>query len=90
MLSQTSVLVELTASELIESHGLSEERLASLAVAFTPVSGTWKTWRVVLGMVGKCFATGTMESLNCWTIEIFPTDVRSRGMGFVQVISCET
>ena len=59
--------------------------IASLVVAFIPAKGSMKTLRVVFGMVGKFFATGTLESLNCWTSEIFPVDVRSRGMGFVQV-----
>ena len=59
--------------------------VASLVVAFIPREGHMKTLRVVFGMVGKFFATGTLESLNCWTSEIFPTEVRSRGMGFVQV-----
>ena len=58
---------------------------ASLAVAFVPLRGGMNVLRLVFGMIGKIFATGTLESLMCWTAEIFPVDVRSRGMGFVQV-----
>ena len=58
---------------------------ACLAVAFIPQKGNLKIARVIFGILGKCMATGTFEGINIWSAEIFPTDIRSKGMGFVQV-----
>lgn len=57
---------------------------SSLAVAFIPQRGQWKTVRTVLGIIGKCFATSALEGLYVWSVELFPTNVRSKGTGFTQ------
>lgn len=59
--------------------------VACLCVAFIPPTGTLRTVRVVFGILGKCMATAPLEGLYIWSAEVFTTDIRSKGMGFVQV-----
>ena len=60
----------------------------SLGVAAVPADDpSLKTVRMIIGVVGKCMATGALEGLYVWTAEIYPTAVRSKGTGFAQVIS---
>ena len=58
----------------------------SLGVSFVPAGDEkLKTLRMVIGVIGKCMATGALEGLYVWSAEIYPTAVRSKGTGFAQV-----
>ena len=58
---------------------------ACLAVGFIPPEGNLKTARVIFGILGKCMVSATFEGIYIWSAEIFPTDIRSKGMALVQV-----
>ena len=60
--------------------------LLTLIVGFIPLAGG-KAARVALGMLGKMFVTLSYDSIYTWSVEIYPTDIRSEGMGFLQITS---
>ena len=59
--------------------------MSCVIVGFIPKHGTMRYVRVGLGIFGKCMATATFEGISVWSNEVFPTSVRMKGIGFVQV-----
>ena len=56
-----------------------------MVVGFIPKAGSMRYVRVGLGMFGKLMATAAFEGISVWSNEVFPTSVRMKGIGFVQV-----
>lgn len=63
------------------------ESIACLSIAFIPARKEFAIARVVMGIAGKFFASITLQSLYVWSAEIFPTQVRSKGMGVVEIMA---
>lgn len=61
--------------------------IACVTVAFIPSTGTARIIRVLLGILGKCFITISFSAIYTWSLEIYPTDIRAQGMGFLQIAS---
>ena len=57
-----------------------------IVVAFVPI-GAKRSYRVVLGMCGKLCVTLSFDAIYTWSVELYPTDVRAQGMGFLQIAS---
>ena len=52
-----------------------------ILVAFLPEGRA----KVAVAITGKCFVTNSFLGVYIWSAEIFPTEIRSEGMGFLQV-----
>ena len=61
--------------------------ISIITLAFLPSSGKMKYGRLALGMLGKFFITLSFDAVYTWSIELFPTELRGKGMGFLQVLS---
>jgi len=64
--------------------------LACIGVAFIPndvLNHAFKWSRVGLGMLGKLCITVSFNSFYIWSVELYPTIVRSQGMGLLSVVS---
>lgn len=61
--------------------------IACIAVAFIPSTGSIKLVRVVFGILGKCCITISFSAIYTWSLEIYPTDIRAQGIGFLQIAS---
>ena len=61
--------------------------VALVSVAFIPNKGNAKWGRVFFGMVGRYSVTLGFMAIYTWSAEIFPTHIRSTGMGFCQVMA---
>ena len=60
----------------------------TLIVGFIPTAANeGKVARVVLGILGKMFITICFDSIYTWSVEIHSTNIRSEGMGFMQITS---
>ena len=60
----------------------------TLIVGFIPTASSEERMvRVALGMLGKLFITICFDSIYTWSVEMHSTDIRSEGMGFMQVTS---
>lgn len=57
--------------------------LICVAIGCTPFD--YKTLRIVMGNLGKLFICTAFDGIYTWSVEIFPTDVRSSGMGFTTI-----
>ena len=60
---------------------------ACILVAFIPSEGDFKFGRIILGMLGKLCITVSFDSIYTWSVELYPTNIRAEGMGFLQVTS---
>ena len=58
-----------------------------MVITCIPSSGNINVIRVIFGMVGKLLLAITINGLLVWTLELYPTQFRSQGMGFTQVTS---
>ena len=61
--------------------------VACVMVAFIPATGDAKIARILLGMVGKLCITVSFDAIYTWSVELYPTNIRAEGMGFLQVTS---
>ena len=61
--------------------------IACLAVAFIPSTGDFKLFRITLGILGKCCITISFSAIYTWSLEIYDTNIRAEGIGFLQVTS---
>ncbi|XP_065065328.1 solute carrier family 22 member 15-like [Rhopilema esculentum] len=43
--------------------------------------------RILVGMIGKCGVATSFDSLYTWAVEIYPTVIRSQGLGLLQIAS---
>ena len=59
--------------------------IACTLIAFLPPEGNTKIARVCMGMIGKFFISLSFDSIYTWSVELYSTDLRSQGMGFLQV-----
>ena len=58
-----------------------------IVIPFIPITGNGQILRIVFGIVGKLMSTLSFDTITVWSFEIFPTNVRSRGLSFVFVAS---
>eukprot|EP00794_Sanderia_malayensis_P018702 gene18702-20590_t len=60
-----------------------------IAVAFIPTDkgSALAIFRIVCGMSGKMFVAISFDAIYTWSVEIYPTVVRSQGMGLLQITS---
>ena len=49
--------------------------------------GEGNVLRILLGMVGKCCCGAGYNTLQVWTMELYPTYIRGSAMGFLQVLT---
>lgn len=58
-----------------------------VGIGFTPKHGPLKIVRIVLAVIGKVSINAYCNSFQTWSVELYPTNIRGEGMGFVQVMS---
>ena len=58
---------------------------ACLGIVFVPAKKEFVIARVTLGIAGKFFACITFQTLYLWSAELFPTQIRSKAMGILQI-----
>ncbi|XP_066923513.1 solute carrier family 22 member 4-like [Clytia hemisphaerica] len=58
-----------------------------MGVAFIPTHGVYNWIRVAFGMLGKLSVTLAFSALFVWSVELYPTVIRSQGMGLMNVVS---
>ena len=61
--------------------------LACIGLIAIPDAPDVRIYRVLLGMLGKCSVGGGYNSLQTWTVELYPTYIRGVGNGFLQVLT---
>ena len=54
-----------------------------IAVPFIPLTEHGKPTRVAVGILGKFFLTLSYDVISIWSVELFPTNVRSKGLSWV-------
>lgn len=58
-----------------------------ISTGLIPNENGWLILRVTFGVVGSFFFSLTFSGLYIWSVELFPTEIRSTGMGFVVLCS---
>ena len=61
--------------------------ISCITIAFIPLTGKIKYARVVLAILGKNLVSVSFDAIYTWSVELFPTETRGEGMGFLQVAS---
>uniref|UniRef100_A0A7M5WS77 Major facilitator superfamily (MFS) profile domain-containing protein n=2 Tax=Clytia hemisphaerica TaxID=252671 RepID=A0A7M5WS77_9CNID len=61
--------------------------VSCMGVAFIPTHGVYNWIRVAFGMLGKLSVTLAFSALFVWSVELYPTVIRSQGMGLMNVVS---
>lgn len=61
--------------------------LMCIGIGFTPKHGRVKIARIILAMIGKVSISAYCNSFQTWSVELYPTNIRGEGMGFVQLMS---
>lgn len=61
--------------------------ISCITIAFIPLTGKIKYARVVLAILGKYLVSVSFDAIYTWSVELFPTETRGEGMGFLQVAS---
>jgi len=56
--------------------------LACLPIPFIPNDGGWHMLRLFFGVFGRLSMCVTYAAIYTWTIELYPTHLRSQGIGF--------
>jgi len=56
-------------------------------LGFTPNYGSYKIARVIFGMVGKVSVSAHCNCIQSWSVELYPTNVRGVGMGFLLLMA---
>lgn len=59
--------------------------LLLLGVAPLPTKGTLLIVRICFGMIGKFMLSVTFNCIYLWSMEMYPTNVRAKGMGWLQI-----
>ena len=54
-----------------------------IAVPFIPLTEHGKPIRIAVGILGKFFLTLSYDVISIWSVELFPTNVRSKGLSWV-------
>ena len=58
-----------------------------ITVPFVPPSDNGNPTKVILGVLGKMFVTLSYDVIPVWTVEIYSTDVRSKGLSLVYIMT---
>ena len=61
--------------------------ISCIIVAIIPNSGTVRWGRVFFGILGKYGIALGFDAIYTWSAELYPTRIRSTGMGFCQVMA---
>ena len=61
--------------------------ISIMTLVFLPSGGKMKYGRLALGIFGKFCITVSFDAVYTWSIELFSTELRGKGMGFLQVFS---
>ena len=61
--------------------------IACVLIAFIPSTGNIKIFRIALGMLGKFCITISFCAVYVWSLEIYSTNIRAEGIGFLQITS---
>lgn len=61
--------------------------ISCLLIAILPLDGPGRMEKVIIGMLGKLFLATSFNSITTWSVEIFPVDICSGGIGFLQMSS---
>ena len=56
-----------------------------IVMGLTPNQNNFKILRIILGNMGKFFFSLCFNGISMWSVEIFPTNIRSEGIGFMMV-----
>jgi len=56
-------------------------------VPFVPSSDGDNPTKVLMGVFGKMFITLSFDIISVWSVEIFSTDIRSKGLSFVYIMT---
>merc|ERR1711962_343896 len=56
-------------------------------LGFTPNHGNYKIARVIFGMIGKVSVSAHCNCIQSWSVELYPTNVRGVGMGFLLLMA---
>ena len=67
--------------------GLAMGAICCLVLTVMPDFDAWSIARVSIGVLGRCFVTVTFLSITPWTIELYPTVIRSQAIGFGYFLS---
>uniref|UniRef100_A0A7M5V1J1 Uncharacterized protein n=1 Tax=Clytia hemisphaerica TaxID=252671 RepID=A0A7M5V1J1_9CNID len=54
-----------------------------ISVPYIPLTEAGKPSRLAVGLLGKFFLTLSFDIITIWSVELFPTDLRSKGLSFV-------
>lgn len=57
--------------------------ISCIIVVFIPSVGKIKAFRILMGIFGKFCLSMTFDAVFTWSVEIYPTSLRSKGMGFL-------
>ena len=68
---------------LTTSVSLLSAGILTLVVSFVSANEA----RVALGIIGKLMITISFDCLYTWSVELYPTNIRSEAMGFLQITS---
>lgn len=61
--------------------------LICISTGLIPNENDWLILRVTFGLIGGIFFSLAFNGLYIWTVELFPTHIRSTGMGFGMICS---
>lgn len=61
--------------------------ITCISVAFIPSEGGGHIARIILSLIGKFFISSSFGGIYTWSAEIHPSNIRAKGMGFMQVSS---
>ena len=59
-----------------------------IVMSLTPNQNNLKILRIILGNIGKFLFALCFNGMFAWSVEIYPTNIRSEGMGFMMVSTC--
>ena len=59
--------------------------ITCIAIGFIPFENNFKIFRMILGYIGKFFLCLGFNGIYTWSVEIYPTRIRSEGLGFTTV-----
>jgi len=61
--------------------------IVCVPLGFTPKHGSYKIARVIFGMIGKVSVSAHCNCIQSWSVELYPTNVRGVGMGFLLLMA---
>lgn len=61
--------------------------VACIIIGFISRNSSTIAVRVTLGMLSKLLISTSFDAIYTWSVEIYPTSIRSVGMGYLQIVS---